>query len=80
MQAKLLRVLQEKEFTRVGGDKDKDSAMEAARQEKRTGYQTKYLLACTKCGKEIVRYRRSKVVLHPEKYRCKCGGEIKHKR
>ncbi|MBR3785121.1 MAG: SprT-like domain-containing protein [Firmicutes bacterium] len=63
-----------------GGDKDKASAMEAARQAKRAGYQTKYLLVCTRCGQEITRFRRSNLVLHPEKYRCKCGGKIKHKR
>ena len=65
---------------RTGGDKDKDSAMEAARREKREGYQTKYLLVCTQCGQEFARFRKSKLVLHPEKYRCKCGGKIKHKR
>lgn len=65
---------------RAGGDKDKQSVMEAARQQKRAGYQTKYLLVCTKCGQGFIRYRKSNLVLHPEKYRCKCGGKIKHKR
>lgn len=65
---------------RAGGDKDADSAIEAARREKRAGYQTQYLLVCTKCGQEFPRYRKSNLVLHPEKYRCKCGGKIKHKR
>ena len=67
-------------IVRSGGDKDKDSAMEQMREEKRAGYRTKYLLVCTRCGQEIVRYRRSSVVLHPEKYRCKCGGKIERKR
>jgi len=68
------------QIIRAGGDKDRDSAIEAARQEKRAGYKTKYLLVCTKCGQEFIRYRKSNLVLHPEKYRCKCGGKIKHKR
>lgn len=67
-------------ITRAGGDKDADSVIEAARREKRAGYQTQYLLVCTKCGQEFTRYRKSNLVLHPEKYRCKCGGKIKHKR
>ena len=65
---------------RSGGDKDSGSAIEAARQAKRAGYQTRYLLVCTRCGQEFTRYRKSNLVLHPEKYRCKCGGEIKRKK
>lgn len=65
---------------RAGGDKDKDSAIEQARQQKRERYQTQYFLICEKCGQTFVRYRKSNLVLHPEKYRCKCGGKIKHKR
>lgn len=68
------------QIIRTGGDKDTDSAIEAARQKKREGYQIKYLLVCTQCGQEFQRFRKSNLVLHPEKYRCKCGGEIKHKR
>ncbi len=67
-------------ITRAGGDKDADSAIEAARREKRAGYQTQYFLVCTKCGQEFTRFRKSNLVLHPEKYRCQCGGKIKHKR
>ena len=63
-------------ITRSGGDKDKSSPLEAARQSKREGYQVKYLLQCTKCGQQFPRYRKSNLVLHPEKYRCKCGGKI----
>lgn len=62
---------------RAGGDKDKDSLMEQARQQKRAAYETKYLLVCTKCSQQFVRFRKSNLVLHPEKYRCKCGGIIK---
>lgn len=67
-------------ITRAGGDKDTDSAIEAARKEKRAGYQTQYLLICTGCGQEFLRYRKSNLVLHPEKYRCKCGGTIKREK
>lgn len=67
-------------ITRAGGDKDTDSAIEAARKEKRAGYQTQYLLICTGCGQEFPRYRKSNLVLHPEKYRCKCGGTIKREK
>ncbi|MBR3756177.1 MAG: sprT domain-containing protein, partial [Firmicutes bacterium] len=68
------------QIVRTGGDKDKAPAIEAARQKKREGYQIKYLLVCTKCGQEFPRFRKSNLVLYPEKYRCKCGGTIKHKR
>ena len=64
---------------RSGGDKEKDSVIEAARETKRAGYQTRYLLVCTQCGQEFTRYRKSNLVLHPEKYRCKCGGCIQPK-
>ena len=67
-------------ITRAGGDKDTDSAIEAARKENREGYQTQYLLICTGCGQEFPRYRKSNLVLHPEKYRCKCGGTIKREK
>ncbi|MBR5315815.1 MAG: SprT-like domain-containing protein [Firmicutes bacterium] len=65
---------------RCGGDKEQDAALEQARKEKRAGYQTRYLLVCTKCGREFERFRKSNLVLHPENYRCKCGGTIEHKR
>ena len=38
----------------------------------------KYILVCSKCGKQFPRKRRSKAVQSPEKYRCgKCGGQLK---
>lgn len=37
----------------------------------------RYWLVCTKCGREVTRERRSKLVMHPEAYRCKCGGRLK---
>ena len=62
---------------RSGGDKDTDSAIQQARQAKRAGCRNRYLLVCTKCGQNFERFRKSNLVLHPEKYRCKCGGKIK---
>lgn len=37
---------------------------------------SRYLLRCVNCGAEIRRMRRSKLVDHPERYRCKCGGKL----
>lgn len=34
----------------------------------------RYKIRCTKCGRETFRLRRSKVIDHPELYRCRCGG------
>ena len=35
----------------------------------------KYILRCTKCGQEIKRQKKTKVVINYKKYRCgKCGG------
>ena len=36
----------------------------------------KYLLRCEKCGVEFRRFRASTLTRHPERFRCKCGGEI----
>lgn len=36
----------------------------------------RYILRCEKCGGEIKRTRLSKLVNHPEMYRCKCGGRL----
>lgn len=37
----------------------------------------KYKIQCTNCGKVYTRQRKSKVVAHPENYRCyDCGGEV----
>lgn len=35
-----------------------------------------YVLRCNKCGREFYRMRRSKLVEHPERYRCVCGGKL----
>lgn len=45
------------------------SGLEQARRER-----FKYKLVCQKCGSQILRQRRTKLVQHPEHYRCVCGG------
>lgn len=35
-----------------------------------------HLLRCTECGHQFGRARRSKLVQHPDRYRCKCGGSL----
>lgn len=37
-----------------------------------------YAVQCTGCGKTVYRVTRSKVIMHPERYRCgSCGGRLK---
>lgn len=36
----------------------------------------RYLVVCRQCGKSISRMKRSPLVAHPERYRCKCGGTL----
>lgn len=37
----------------------------------------RYTVVCTKCGIQIGRTRKSKLITHPERYRCaKCGGKF----
>ena len=36
----------------------------------------RYVLVCTRCGAEFIRARATSVVLHPERYRCRCGGQL----
>ena len=37
----------------------------------------RYKIICTKCGNEIYRQKRTKVIANIENYRCKCGGRLK---
>lgn len=37
----------------------------------------KYRLVCTRCGAEITRMKRSRLITDTELYRCRCGGELK---
>lgn len=36
----------------------------------------RYLLVCRVCGHRFSRARASALVLHPERYRCRCGGTL----
>ncbi len=36
----------------------------------------RYIVVCRKCGREIPRMKRSPLVAHPERYRCRCGGTL----
>lgn len=36
-----------------------------------------YVLVCERCGRQFHRFKRSKLVMHPERYKCTCGGKIK---
>lgn len=40
----------------------------------------RYLLVCRACGLEFRRAKASRLVSHPERYRCRCGGELKRLR
>ena len=39
----------------------------------------RYVLVCTRCGSQITRSRRSPLVDHPERYRCRCGGRLERR-
>ena len=39
----------------------------------------RHLVVCTACGMEFPRSRRSPLVDHPERYRCRCGGALQRK-
>jgi len=40
----------------------------------------KYVIVCTKCGQEVKRAKRTKVITNPERYRCgRCGGTFERK-
>lgn len=37
----------------------------------------RYMICCKKCGNKGYRMKKSKVILHPENYKCSvCGGEL----
>ena len=37
----------------------------------------RYWVVCARCGRKIPRMKRSPLVDHPERYRCKCGGTLR---
>lgn len=36
----------------------------------------RFAVRCTQCGALIERTRETKVIMHPERYRCRCGGAL----
>ena len=40
----------------------------------------KYAVVCEACGSRHLRMKRSPLVDHPERYRCKCGGRLRVER
>ena len=36
----------------------------------------RYWVVCTRCGRRTPRMKRSPLVDHPERYRCRCGGTL----
>ncbi len=36
----------------------------------------RWAVRCAACGKAFTRQRRSALVAHPERYRCRCGGRL----
>lgn len=36
----------------------------------------KYVVTCQSCGRRMPRMKRSPLVEHPERYRCRCGGTL----
>ena len=38
---------------------------------------SKWLITCQSCGKDIYKQRTSGVIKYPENYSCKCGGKLK---
>ncbi len=42
--------------------------------------EVKYILQCTRCGREFPRSRMSKAVKYPGRYRCPCGGALRRVR
>ena len=39
----------------------------------------RHLVVCRQCGRVFPRARASALVLHPERYRCRCGGTLERK-
>ncbi len=36
----------------------------------------RYRLRCCRCGAQLQRMKKSPLVQHPERYRCRCGGQF----
>ena len=46
-------------------------------EEPETKEPVRYIIRCEKCGKEIGRRRKSRLVTHTQDYRCLCGGKLR---
>lgn len=42
--------------------------------------EVKYWVVCQRCGSKTPRMKRSPLVDHPERYRCRCGGSLRVER
>ena len=42
--------------------------------------ENRYILRCLRCGREFCRERQSRIIQHPEQYRCACGGALERVR
>ena len=42
--------------------------------------ESRYMLRCVRCGREFRRERQSRIIQHPERYRCTCGGTLERVR
>ena len=51
--------------------------LEGEPQERLRREEVKYVLECQACGAKIERFRMSKAVKSPWRYRCRCGGALK---
>lgn len=56
--------------------KARSSYEEKGLEDTRPAPECRYVLQCLQCGAEIKRQRKSATVLHPEHYRCVCGGRL----
>lgn len=59
------------DIKRCGGDKTSED-----RANLRKGIEVNHKLRCDKCGQVFMRIKSSKLVLHPERFLCRCGGRI----
>ena len=39
--------------------------------------EARYKLVCERCGAELTRMKKSPLIAHPERYRCRCVGKLR---
>lgn len=59
------------DIKRCNGDKTSED-----RANLRKGIKINHKLRCDKCGQVFMRTKSSALVLHPERFHCRCGGHI----